>query len=383
MDSSSRGFFRKFLSGRVRSTIAAVVIFIWPGAGFLICVPAVQAQTAQPAPSSGAATATPDQLGATAPTAGVASSQQPASSISGSVADPNGGPVDEAQITLARNGQSLFRAWTADNGQFSFPEIAPGTYQLTIAAEGFQEQSVSVVVSPGETHTVPRIVLALAPLVTSINVTPSQGEVAQYQLQEEEKQLVLGFVPNYYVTYYPHTAPLTPRQKFQLTWKAVFNPFSLGLTAAFAGGEQATGMYSGYGQGAQGYARRFGAAYATLSIGTFIGDALLPSVLKQDPRYYYKGTGSVRSRILYAISRSVICKGDNGHWEPDYSAFLGHLAAGGISNLYLPSQNRNGWAVTLENGLIGIGFGAATNLLQEFLVPRLTPSLAHRQFSSP
>ena len=99
---------------------------------------------------------------------------------------------------------------------------------------------------------------------------------------------------------------------------------------------------SGYGQAAHGYAKRYGAAYGDAVISTMIGGAILPSLLKQDPRYFYKGTGSTRSRILYALANAVICKGDNGHWQFDYSGILGALAAGGISNLYYPASSRNG-----------------------------------------
>ena len=83
------------------------------------------------------------------------------------------------------------------------------------------------------------------------------------------------------------------------------------LIGGIAGVQQATINFSGYGQGAQGYGKRYGADYADLLTGTFIGSAILPSLLKQDPRYFYKGTGSTRSRILYAIANAVICKGDN------------------------------------------------------------------------
>jgi hypothetical protein len=110
---------------------------------------------------------------------------------------------------------------------------------------------------------------------------------------------------------------------------------------------------------------------------------MLPSLLKQDPRYFYKGSGSVRSRILYAIANSVICKGDDGHWQANYSGILGSLASGGISNLYYPAQNRNGAGLTFENAMIGIGENAATNLLQEFVIPKLTPKLSNHQPAKP
>jgi hypothetical protein len=150
-----------------------------------------------------------------------------------------------------------------------------------------------------------------------------------------------------------------------------------------AGLEQADDGFSGYGQGTQGYAKRFGASYADSFIGNMIGGAILPSLLKQDPRYFYKGTGSTGSRILYALANAVVCKGDNGHWQPDYSGILGSLAAGGISNLYYPSSNRSGVGLTFENTLIGIGGSGIGNLFQEFLIRRLTPHARDPQANNP
>ena len=383
MHSSRSGHLRNFLTRRVWSAIPAVGISFWMGVGLAGNGLAAQLQTAQPAPAASAKAAAPAAAGAVASSAGQASEQLPVGSINGTVVGPDGSPVIEALVTLQINGRTVQQVWTTDSGQFSFAGIQPAIYQLAITAEGFESQSVNVVVHPGEMDTVPRVSMALAPLVTSIKVTPSQAEVAHYQLQNEEKQLVLGFIPNYLVTYYPHTAPLTAREKFQLTYKTVFNPFTLGLTTAFVGGEQAAGMYGGYGTEEKSFAKRFGAAYATLGVGAFLSDALLPSILHQDPRFYYKADGSVASRFLYAITRSFICKGDNGHWQPDVSAVLGHFAAGGISNLYLPQQNRNGWGTTLENGMIGIGFDAFANVLQEFLIPKVTPALSHRIHGRP
>ena len=134
---------------------------------------------------------------------------------------------------------------------------------------------------------------------------------------------------------------------------------------------------------AEGYAKRFGASYADSFIGNMIGGAILPSLLKQDPRYFYKGTGSTGSRILYALANAVVCKGDNGRWQPDYSGILGSLAAGGISNLYYPSSNRSGVGLTFENTLIGIGGSGIGNLFQEFLIRRLTPHARDPQANNP
>ncbi len=270
-----------------------------------------------------------------------------------------------------------------DDGQFSFGNVAPGPFQLTITSVGFTTQASLGVLQPGESYTVPQIAMALATAVTEVRVVPTRTEVAEDQIKAQEKQRVLGVVPNFYVSYYHNAVPLNPRQKFELAWKTTVDPVSLGVTGAIAGIQQAQNDFSGYGQGAQGYGKRFGAAYANLIASTYIGGAILPSLLKQDPRYFYKGSGSKRSRMLYAIANSVICKGDNGHWQPNYSNIVGSLAAGGVSNLYYPAENRDGAETTFENGLIGIGESAAVNLLQEFVIRKLTRNVPGQEPANP
>lgn len=274
-------------------------------------------------------------------------------------------------MTLERDGSAAQEAVTDEDGQFFFVNVAPGAFRITIAASGFAKQTVSGTLHPAEAYAAPRLELAVAPVTTEVRVTPE--EVAEVQLKDEEKQRVLGVVPNFYVTYISDAEPLDAKQKFELAWKSTLDPVNFGLVGAVAGIEQAVNQFGGYGQGAQGYGKRYGAAYADVAIGTFLGGAVLPSVFKQDPRYFYKGSGSKRLRILYSVAASVICKGDNGHWQPNYSNVLGSLAAGGISNLYYPPQDRNDLTLTFESTAIGIGASAGANLLQEFLIPRFTP----------
>ena len=248
---------------------------------------------------------------------------------------------------------------------------------------GFETQTTSGVLRSGETSVVPQIVLAVATAASEVRVVPSQVEIAEDQIKVEEKQRVLGVIPNFYVTYVHNAVPLTSKQKFELAWKSTIDPVNIGVTGAIAGIQQAQNDFSGYGQGTQGYAKRLGASYGNFVVGTYIGGAILPSLLKQDPRYFYKGTGSKRSRVLYAIANSVICKSDSGHWQVNYSGIVGSLAAGGISNLYYPAKDREGAELTFENALIGIGAGAAVNLLQEFVMRRLTPSASNPAYPDP
>jgi Carboxypeptidase regulatory-like domain len=304
--------------------------------------------------------------------------QRLSGNVSGTIVDRSGAAVAGAHVKLTSEDPSSSReVLSGDDGQFSLSNIPSGPFQLTIMSEGFETQTTSGVLRPGETCAVPQIVLAVATATSEVRVVPSQVEVAEDQIKVEEKQRVLGVIPNFYVSYVHNAVPLTPRQKFELAWKSSVDPVNLAVTGAIAGIQQAQNDFSGYGQGAQGYAQRLGASYGNFVVGTYIGGAILPSLLKQDPRYFYKGTGSRRSRVLYAIANSVICKGDNGHWQANYSGIIGSLAAGGISNLYYPAKDREGAELTFENALIGIGASAAVNLLQEFVMRRLTPSASN------
>ena len=278
-----------------------------------------------------------------------------------------------AQITLTRDDSSPARTAAADgNGQFTISDLAPGPYHLLIVAQGFASQTYSGTLAANEAGLVPQITLAVASTSTQVQVSVSQVELAEYELKVEEKQRVLGVFPNFYVSYDPDAVALTSKQKFELAWRSTIDPVTFVLTGAVAGVQQWQNDFSGYGQGAQGYGKRYGAVYADTVTSTFLGGAVFPSLFKQDPRYFYKGTGTVRSRFLYAISNAVMCKGDNRKWQPAYSAILGDLASGGISNAYYPASDR-GAALVFENTLIDIGTTAAANVLQEFLIRKLTP----------
>jgi Carboxypeptidase regulatory-like domain len=329
------------------------------GVLLLCCFPAL-GQSPQP---SDAPNATAQKLGLAQPLTGT---------ISGTVVDRTGAVVPGARVKLSREDSSLSREVASDSdGQFYFAGVGPGSFRLTITSPGFTAQTASGVLHPGEDYTVPTVQLIVATEATEVKVAMTPVQIAEAEIKDEEKQRVLGVIPNFYVTYNSAAAPLNPKQKFELAWKSTIDPINFGLTGAIAGIQQAANAFSGYGQGAQGYAKRYGASYADSVIGTFIGGAILPSMLKQDPRYFYKGTGTRRSRFFYAIANAVICKGDNGRWQANYSAMLGSLAAGGISNLYYPESDRDP-TVTFENTLIGIGSNAANNILQEFLIRKLT-----------
>ena len=275
------------------------------------------------------------------------------------------------KVVLEPAGSAFVESQSDSSGNFNFAGVPPGPFKLSFTATGFATQTASGVLQPGEDHLTPPVQLVVGTMF-EVDVHETQVEIAEEEIHVEEKQRVFGIVPNFYVSYVPDAAPLDAKQKFQLGWKSVIDPVNVPVAALFAGVEQAQNTYSGYGQGAQGYGKRFGATYADFISGTFIGSVILPAVFKQDPRYFYKGTGSRQSRILYAMVNAVICKGDNKRWQPNYSNMIGSLAAGGLSNLYYPASSR-GVGLTFGNAALSLAGSAGVGVFQEFFSKRLTP----------
>lgn len=189
-------------------------------------------------------------------------------------------------------------------------------------------------------------------------------------MKSEIQQRLLGFLPNYYVAYFKDPAPLNAGQKMRLALRLTIDPVTFGIAAIQAANETNSKDYQAYGTGAEGFAKRYAAAYADGFIGTMIGSGLLHAALRQDPRYYYKGTGTVRARVLYALSWSFRCKGDNGQWQLAYSSLLGDIASSSISGLYHPKGiNVSQTAKGIMLSSVSQGVNA---LFQEFLFKRIT-----------
>ena len=310
-----------------------------------------------------------------------------AGAVHGVVTNNAGAVLEGAHVTLtevsADNAAAARNAITDSNGEFMFSSLLAGPFKLTVTSNGFTTQTVTGTLKDGEDYDAKAIVLAMRGTTSEVDVTATPVEIAQAELKVEETQRVFGAIPNFYVTYVPNAPPLTRKQKYGLAWKSSVDPVTFLAVGVVAGVEQATNSYSGYGQGAQGYGKRYGAGFADSFIGNMIGGAILPAWWKQDPRYFYKGTGSTRSRAFYAIEAAVRCKGDNGRWQVNYSAIVGGLAAGGISNLYYPASDRDGASLTFENALINTGASAIANLFQEFLVRKLTPHVPNYSAAKP
>ncbi len=245
--------------------------------------------------------------------------------IIGTVIDMNDATVPGA--TVALEGPSLAdpqRVVTDDNGFFKLEHLNPGIpYHVTVSASGFADwNSPEVILKPGQNMNLTGIRLRIAVAVTTVNAVSTE-EIATEQVRVEEKQRVLGFIPNFYAVY------------------------------------------------------RLGAHYANGLTDIFIGGAILPSILHQDPRYFYQGTGTKKSRVRHALSTPFICKGDNGRWQPNYSSLGGYLASGAIANAYYPESNR-GPGLVFSTAFTDIVASMANSLIQEFVLRKLTPSAKGR-----
>jgi hypothetical protein len=300
--------------------------------------------------------------------------------IVGTVVDVNDDTVPGATIVL--QGPILKSPRTVvsnNNGFFEFQDLEPGTpYHVTISAQGFANwTSPEVTLKPGQYVILTVNKLHIATALTTVNVGYSSDEIATEQVKVEEQQRVFGIIPNFYVVYDQNAAPLTTKLKFKLASKVAFDPVTIIGVGLVAASNQA-GDVPDYPQGAKGYAERYGAAYTNGFTDIMIGGAILPSLLHQDPRYFYQGTGTNKSRALHALSSPFVCRGDNGQRQPNYSTIGGDLAAAAISNAYYPASNR-GLGLFFGNFLIGTGQRAAANLAQEFILRRLTPKAKNQK----
>jgi len=292
--------------------------------------------------------------------------------ISGTVLDVNGGGVPGAQITLTNTSTLQQQTLVAGgNGEFAFTNLPPGTYSITVNAKAFDPYtSAEFTISIGQVYEISSIQLSIAPQKQMIVVRPTEV-IAQMQLKAQEKQRFIGVLPNFYTSYVWNAAPLKTRQKFSLSARDIFDPGTLLGVAAAAGVEQANNKFAGYGQGAAGYGKRFAAGSADRLIDGFLGQAVFPSILHQDPRYFYQGSGSVKSRLAHALSWAVTLRSDRGHSVPNYSYLLGDLSAGAISNLYYPRSSR-GAGLVFTNFAIGVAARAGNGVFREFVVKHLT-----------
>jgi Carboxypeptidase regulatory-like domain len=232
------------------------------------------------------------------PSAGQFRPMEASGSVVGIVQSPDGIPVADAQIALTDTAAQQQTVTSGLEGAFAFNNVPPGTYLATIQAKGFLPYtSGNFRVAAGQAVQLSRIQLSIAAM--RIVVRPTE-EIAEMQMKAEEKQRVAGIIPDFYTSYVWNAAPLNTRQKISLSTCDLFDPASLLSVAAIAGIEQAAGTFR-FGSGAAGYGKRFGAALGDELIGGFLDQAVFPSMFHQDPRYFYMGSGSVKSCLIHAL----------------------------------------------------------------------------------
>lgn len=300
-----------------------------------------------------------------------------AGQIMGTLVDVNGNVIPGANVVLAGpDASDRHTVETGENGFFKFDDVKPRiAYRLNITAMGFADSSSAVTIDPGEVKILGSVQLALAMQQTTVQVTANSPEelvqIATEQVKFEETQRVLGIIPNFYVSYEgDDTVPLTAGMKFHLALRASYDPITVAGVGILAAIDQASDT-PGYRQGMKGYSERFGATAANGFSDIMTGGAILPSLLHQDPRYFYQGSGTKKSRLRHAMLAPFICKGDNGRWQPNYSSMGGDAASAALSNLYYPPSDR-GAGLMLSAVAISTGTRIVSTVAQEFVLGRFT-----------
>lgn len=205
----------------------------------------------------------------------------------------------------------------------------------------------------------------------------SQHEKADEQIKEQEKQRVVGVVPQFNISYRSDAVSMTAGQKMRLALRSQVDPVAFAVPFVVAGYREALDDDKGFGWGIEGYGKRTGAAYLDAFDGNIIGNGILPSILHQDPRYFRLGHGTITHRLLYSLATNVICKHDNTHkWEPNYSNVGGNIISGAISNLYYPPSN-SGVGQAFTNGFIVTAEGGLGSIFDEFW-PDVSRKVLHR-----
>lgn len=303
---------------------------------------------------------------------------RPTATIIGTVTDVNGDTVPNARILLKGRAAQDERAITSnENGFFQFRDLQPGIpYQISISAKDFADwTSSTITLDSGQFKILAGIQLRIETERTAINVRYDPVAVATEQFQAEQHQRVFGIIPNFYVSYDPNAEPLTAKMKFKLALKVSTDPVTAAGVLLVASSRQAANTPN-YGQGWGAYGERLGAISADGFSDIMIGGAILPSLLHQDPRYFYQGSGTTGSRIRHALLSPLIARNDNGSWGPNYSSLGGDLASSALSNLYYPQSNR-GAGLVFGNFALGTAERMGASLAQEFLIGKFTKRGGH------
>jgi hypothetical protein len=182
--------------------------------------------------------------------------------------------------------------------------------------------------------------------------------------KDEETHRVMGVIP-WFRTTHVNAPPLSSGEKFHLFWTSAFDPVTFVLVGGQAGISQAENSFAGYGQGGEGYAKRYGAAFTDNVTSNFFATFLYPTLFKQDPRYFRLGEGSFKQRLGHSLVEQIVAHQDHGGRMFHFSNVLGALTSGGISNAYYPAADR-GFGLTMSRAGIAMAYAEGEGFFDEF-----------------
>ena len=314
--------------------------------------------------------------------AGQSAPAEGSATVSGVVLDTTGAAIPGALVILTRSDGTHVRSMTSGGtGEFTFANLPAGSYRVRVDAMGFAAfHSGEFDVAAQQTYEVPNIALPVTSADT-ITVRPTE-EIAAEQIKAEEKQRLFGIVPNFYVSYAKNPAPLTSRQKLSLATHDTLDWTAWIAISATAGIEQAQNTYAGYGQGAAGYGKRWAAQFGDGRSSDYLSHYVFASLFHEDPRYFYQGTGTFKSRLYHAVSNAWIARGDNGQNVTNYAYILGAMGSGALSNTYYPHADR-GVSLVFDNALLSAAGLVGGNIFQEFFGKRLTKNASKSANAQP
>jgi hypothetical protein len=204
----------------------------------------------------------------------------------------------------------------------------------------------------------------LCRLTVLIAIPLTLGAQGNNKPKTEDKRILWIFTNHRTAEESANVQKLTPRGKFSIAWHDTTDQAIFLQSAFLAGIGQATNGNPSFGQGTEGYAKRFGAAYCDFAVQNMMTEGVFPTLLHQDPRYFRRRNGTGRSRLGYAISRLFITKTDSGKHQFNYSEVVGGATSLAISNVYHPDGRNVGDNMSRYG--VQLGFDAASNVLKEF-----------------
>jgi hypothetical protein len=182
---------------------------------------------------------------------------------------------------------------------------------------------------------------------------------------KDEDKHVLGVIPNYRTAELtPDYHPISARYKLKIAVQDSFDYPLLAIGAAYAGLYQLENSHPQFGQGALGYLKRFGTAYTDQMVGNMMTEGIMPVLFKEDPRYFRLGKGSGGKRLLYALSRIVVCKTDAGNRTFNYAEFVGNAVGSAVGLSYY--QDDRDFHDYAENVGVQLATDAFSQVLKEF-----------------